>query len=350
MTGVPLTGLVVVDFSELLPGPFFTQNLVELGARVVKVERPGGDNARALGPGLFAAVNHGKEYVTANLRDPADRDRVERLVARADVLVEGFRPGTMARLELGPGRVLADHPALVYVSLSGFGQDDDLVAEPGHDNTYAAYAGLLALAGAPDEPPSWGPGVPVADLCAAMYATAATLAALHERARTGRGGHVDVSIRDCLAHWLNPRLGTFAHAGLTTVAQQRRSALVRPGYGTFTGADGAPVAIAAIEDHFWAALVDALGLADWTGPEYARHSDRRPVAGPINAAIAEAVLAAPAATTVALLRERGVPVAPVLDPHAALAAAAEHRVVDRPGVGRVYRWPVRTHPSRTLES
>lgn len=338
-----LADLVVVDFSELLPGPFFTQNLVELGARVIKVERPGGDNARALGPGLFAAVNRGKEHVTADLRDDADRHRVAELVATADVVVEGFRPRVLERLGFGPERLTQRHPQLIYVSLSGFGQHGPLSEEPGHDNTYAAYAGVLSLAGRPGGPPEWGPGVPVADLCAAMYATSATLAALRHRDRTGRGVRVDVSIRDCLAHWLNPRLGGFAHNGLSDVSEQRASALNRPGYGTFACADGTAVAIAAIEDHFWAGLVRGLGLAEWTDPRWARHAARRAATTEINAAIADAVRNRDGRTVVAELSACGVPVAPVLGPDDALDAAEAEgggRVFRHPEAGRLYRFPV----------
>lgn len=339
-----LTDLVVVDFSELLPGPFFTQNLVELGARVIKVERPGGDNARALGPGLFAAVNRGKEQITANLRDDADRDRVAQLVADADVVVEGFRPRVMDRLGFGPTQLIERHPRLIYVSLSGFGQHGPLSNEPGHDNTYAAYSGVLSLAGRPGGSPEWGPGVPVADLCAAVYATSATLAALRHRDRTGRGLHVDVPIRDCLAHWLNPRLGRFAHDGLSDLAEQRTTALSRPGYGTFACADGTFVAIAAIEDHFWAGLVRGLGLAGWDHPQWARHAARRVATAEINAAIAEAVMTRDGGTVVAQLSACGVPVAPVLSPDEALDAAEAEgtsRVVRHPTAGRLYRFPVR---------
>jgi crotonobetainyl-CoA:carnitine CoA-transferase CaiB-like acyl-CoA transferase len=342
-----LADLLVVDFSELLPGPFFTQNLVDLGARVTKVERPGGDNARALGPGLFAAVNRGKVHVTADLRDDADRCRVDELVAAADVVVEGFRPGVLERLGFGPRALMDRHPRLVYVSLSGFGQQGRLAGEPGHDNTYAAYAGVLSLAGRPGGAPEWGPGVPVADLCAALYATSATLAALRRRDRTGRGAHVDVAIRDCLAHWLNPRLGGFAHNDLRDVAAQRTGALSRPGYGTFTCADGTSIAIAAIEDHFWAGLVRELELTAWADPGWATHAARRTATAEINAAIADAVSVRDGRALVARLSSCGVPVAPVLTPDDALDAAeadGQDRVLRHPEIGRLYRFPVRFTP------
>ncbi|MFC5749540.1 CaiB/BaiF CoA transferase family protein [Actinomadura rugatobispora] len=334
----PLEGTVVVDFSELLPGPFLTQNLADLGARVIKVERPGGDNARHLSPGLFAMVNRGKEHRTADLKDPADRAAISELITHADVLVEGFRPGVMAKLGFDPAETLAACPRLVYVSVSGFGQSGPHAQEPGHDVTYAAHAGIVALAGAPGGPPSWGPGVPVADLCAAMYGLSSVLAALHERERTGRGRHLDVSIRDCLAHWLNARLGPFHHAGATELHEQRAMALRRPGYGTFTCADGTAIAVGAIEDHFYARLVQTLGLTDWAGPEWASYAARHGAAEELNAAVAAALATRDSGAALAELSAAGVPVAPVLSPLEAVAATPG--TLDDPVAGPVIPFPV----------
>ena len=330
MTGGPLAGLLVADFSELLPGPFLTQNLADLGARVVKIERPGDDNARHLSPGLFAAVNRGKEHRTADLKDPAQRAEVEELVAGADVLVEGFRPGVMASLGFDPARTLAANPRLVYVSISGFGQAGPLSREPGHDITYAAYTGVLALAGTP--------GVPMADLCAAMYGMSALLAALHERARTGRGRHLDVSIRDCLAHWMNVRLGPFHHAGLTDVEDQRALLLRRAGYGVFTCADGKAVAVAAIEDHFFARLVQALDLTEWADPRWSAYRARNQAAEEINTAMAAALATRDSAQALETLTKAGVPAAPVLTPLEALAVSPA--TFTTPEAGTLHAWPV----------
>jgi CoA:oxalate CoA-transferase len=338
MTGGPLADLIVVDFSELLPGPFLTQNLADLGARVIKVERPGGDNARHLSPGLFAAVNRGKEHRTADLKNPDERAEIQELVAGADVVVEGFRPGVMATLGFDPTETLAANPRLVYVSISGFGQSGPLSREPGHDVTYAAHAGVVALAGVPGAAPAWGPGVPVADLCAAMYGMSALLSALHERARTGKGRHLDVSIRDCLAHWLNARLGPFQHAGLTDVKDQREMALRRAGYGVFTCADGKAITVAAIEDHFFARLVQALDLREWADPRWSAYRARDAAAEEINAAVAAALAIRDASDAVRCLSEAGVPVAPVLSP---LEAVQASRVtIDDPVAGPLLPFPV----------
>ncbi|MET0542295.1 MAG: CoA transferase [Variovorax sp.] len=257
----PLDGLKVVDFSELLPGPFLSQCLAEMGAEVVKIERPPqGDNARALVPGVFAAMNRGKRSVFLDLKDGAQRRQALALVAEADIVLEGYRPGAMGRLGLGYETVQALNPRVIYVSITGYGQTGPLAAVPGHDLNYLAASGVTALSGRAGEPPEHGYGIPVADLSGALYGLASTLAALQQRHRTGRGQWLDVSITDCLVHMMNPRIGQFVAKGQTHLQAQRDEALLRPGYGVFKTADDAYLAIAAVEDHFWDRLVKVLDL------------------------------------------------------------------------------------------
>jgi len=311
----PLDGISVVDFSELLPGPFFTQSLAEMGARVLKVERPpGGDNARHLGPGVFEAVNRGKQSLMADLKNPQQRDQVRALVAQADVLVESFRPGTMARLGLDATTLCTAHPRLIYVSISGYGQDGPWANLPGHDINYLAAAGVLAVSGSPEGGPAQSVGLPVADLCGAMYALSSTLAALLQRQHTGRGQHLDVSLADCAMHWLNPRLGTYREAGAVSIAAQRELALVRPAYGVFRCSDGRHVSVAALEDHFWARLCQALDLSPFDGTAYRAITARKAVAAAINARIADVMAGLDARAAFALLQTHDVPVAPVVHP------------------------------------
>src|SRR5690606_3470150 len=138
-------GLRVLDFSELLPGPFFTQSLVEMGAHVIKVERPPhGDNARKLAPGLFASINRGQHSLKVDLKDPTQAQALRQQVAEADVVVEGFRPGVMKRLGFGYEELATLNPRIVYVSLSGYGQQGSMAHMPGHDINYLATAGVLA--------------------------------------------------------------------------------------------------------------------------------------------------------------------------------------------------------------
>lgn len=311
----PLHGITVLDFSELLPGPFFTQSLAEMGATVVKVERPPyGDNARQLGAGAFEAMNRGKQSVLADLKDETQRAKVQALVATADVLVESYRPGVMARLGLDATTLLKLHPRLVYVSLSGYGQIGPWADLPGHDINYLAAAGVLAVSGDSDGPPSLNFGLPVADLCGAMYALSSTLAALLQRQKTGRGQHLDVALADCALHWMNPRIGNYRQTGADTLAAQRAVTLVKPAYGAFRCRGGIYVSVAALEDHFWTRLCTALDLSPFNGPEYASHSQRKEHAEAINQRIAQALEPLDASEAFDLLQRHDVPVAPVVAP------------------------------------
>lgn len=311
----PLYGITVLDLSELLPGPFFTQSLAEMGATVIKVERPPhGDNARQLGPGAFEALNRGKQSLLVDMKDPAQRERVLALVATADVLVESYRPGVMARLGLDAATLRERHPRLVYVSLSGYGQTGPWADLPGHDINYLAAAGVLAVSGEAGGPPALNFGLPVADLCGAMYALSSTLAALFQRQATGQGQHLDVSLADCALHWMTPRLGSYRQGGTDTLAAQREATLTKPAYGAFRCRDGAYLSVAALEDHFWQRLCSGLDLAPFNGPGHASHKARKPCAEAINQRLAQALQGLDAGEAFDLLQRLDVPVAPVVEP------------------------------------
>lgn len=311
----PLTGITVVDFSELLPGPFLTQNLCELGAEVIKIERPPhGDNARRLASGVFAAVNRGKRSVVADLKNEADRQQVRALIAGADIVVETYRPGVMARLGLDYLSLASEFPRLIYASLTGYGQDGPLAQLPGHDLNYLAAAGATALSGIPQDGPAHAIGLPAADLCGAMYGLSAVLAALFQRTHSGRGQHLDIAMADCVAHWMNPRIGHFAEAELDTLDAQRRDALVKPAYGVFRTRDNQYITVAALEDHFWARLCSVLDMPSHQGAEFAAYKQRARAADAINLAVGQAIAALDAQEAERLLREADVPVAPVVAP------------------------------------
>jgi CoA:oxalate CoA-transferase len=311
----PLHGITVVDFSELLPGPFLTQNLAEMGARIVKIERPPhGDNARQLGQGAFEAVNRGKQSLLVDLKDEAERGKVRELIASADVVVESYRPGVMARLGLDAASLCQAHPQLIYVSLSGYGQTGPWADLPGHDINYLAAAGVLSVSGLPHGAPAQSFGLPVADLCGAMYALSATLAALFQRQATGRGQYLDVALADCALHWMNPRLGAYRSAGARTLQAQREATLVKAAYGAFRCKDGRYLSIAALEDHFWKRLCMALQLAPFDGPEYATHKARKAVADAINLRIGQALQHLDSAEAFERLCLHDVPGAPVVFP------------------------------------
>lgn len=339
----PLDGLRVVDFSELLPGPFLSQCLVEMGAEVTKVERPTrGDGLRRSSPGVFGAVNRGKSSVVLNLKEDGDRAKALDLVRDADVMIEGFRPGVMDRLGLGWDAVAAVNPGCVYISMSGFGASGPWVNAPGHDLNYLALAGVTALCGAPNGAPDHTFGLPVADLGGALYGLSSVLAALLQRDRTGEGQWIDLSITDCLAHWVNTRRAAFHQGDVHTLADQRHLALVRPAYGVFACTDGA-VSVASLEDHFWAATCQALDMGRFAEDAFATLSARRAEAEAINTRLASQIAPMSRDTAMALFTKHDVPASPVLTPDEAAVSdhfAAREMMVDT-AAGPITRFPVR---------
>lgn len=265
----PLAGHHVLDLSLLLPGPLCTQILRDMGARVTKVEPPAPGDYMALWPPLagsvaasYLAVNRGKEIISLNLKDDADRRRFEELALKADVVVEGFRPGVINKLGIGFERLSQLNPKLVLCSISGYGQNGPLEQRAGHDLNYQALAGVLSISGGQgDQPPN--PPIQVADTAAGSYAAAMLiLAALLERERTGRGRHIDVSMSEQLLPLMTP-LYASSHA------EQRdplRDGEVLTGgapcYRTFRTADGGYFTVGALEPKFWQALIQAVGLPE----------------------------------------------------------------------------------------
>jgi crotonobetainyl-CoA:carnitine CoA-transferase CaiB-like acyl-CoA transferase len=315
VVAAPLAGIKVIDFSELLPGPFFTQSLVELGATVIKIERPPfGDNVRQMGPGVFNSVNRGKQSLVIDLKDESNRERVLSLIGTADVLVESYRPGVMARLGMDYTSLKDRYPKLIYVSLTGYGQSGPWSNLPGHDINYLAAAGVLALSGEVDGDPAQSYGLPVADLCGAMYALSSTTAALFQRHTSGVGQYLDVALADCALHWLNPRIGSFIETKATNLGEQREAALVKPAYGVFACSDDQFISIAALEDQFWLRLCKALGMHPYEGESYLRLKDRKPAAREINLRLAEIVASKKSADLFDLLKLHDVPVAPIVEP------------------------------------
>jgi crotonobetainyl-CoA:carnitine CoA-transferase CaiB-like acyl-CoA transferase len=246
---LPLTGVTVADLTVTLPGPYATSLLHRLGARVIKLEPPGGDLTRST-PALHDAVNAGKESVEIDLADPADADLVRAVVACADVVVEGWRPGVATRHRLGPEDVHARHPHIVYCSVSGYGADGPLRARPGHDVNYMAASGMLALLFGERSPEALP--VPLADLAAGTFAALRISAALVEARATGRGAFVDVSIAGAVRDWVEAAGGEEPPTAFLPLL---------PHYGVFATADGHRLSIGnAHEDHFWSALCHALDL------------------------------------------------------------------------------------------
>lgn len=250
----PLASTLILSLAEQLPGPYATLLLADMGADVIQIERPdGGDPARAF-PDYYTAISRNKRSMCLDLKAASDRDAFEQLVLQADVMVEGYSPGTADRLGVGQERMRALNPRLIYASISGFGQDGPYRDRRGHDLSYQAVAGTLTLS--PSASMSTPP-FPLADMCAANFAALAITSALLGRERTGLGTFVDVSMTDCLTSWMTPFLVPRMNGGAQIDIGDS------PAYGVFESADGALLALSiAHEDHFWQRLCHAIGLSE----------------------------------------------------------------------------------------
>ncbi|MEV5101967.1 CaiB/BaiF CoA transferase family protein [Streptomyces massasporeus] len=259
----PLTGVRVVELAGIGPGPFAAMLLADLGADVVRVDRPGGPGL-AIDP-AYDVTNRNKRSVVVDLKAPDGPDRVLDLVASADVLVEGYRPGVAERLGVGPGDCHARNPRLVYGRMTGWGQDGPLAQRAGHDIAYIAPTGALGMIGRPDEPPAV-PANLLGDYAGgSLYLVVGVLAALHHARASGTGQVVDAAIVDGTAH-----LATMIHGMLAAGGwQDRRGANLLDGgcpyYGTYETADGRYMAVGALEPQFYAEFLALLGVEDQDG-------------------------------------------------------------------------------------
>lgn len=262
-----LTGIRVLDLSRLLPGPFLTMMLADMGADVVKIEDPRmGDYLRSMPPlvkggmsGRFYAVNRGKRSVALDLKVAAARDAFLKMVEKADVVVETFRPGVMDRLGLGYARLAEENPALVYCAISGYGADGPAMHRAGHDINYLARAGVLGLTGPEDGPPQVV-GVQMADMAGGgLFAVSGILAAIHARTTTGRGRFVDVSM--CEGSLVLGAFGLMcAFAG---DSHAKGTGPLNGGiapFGTYATKDGRAMALGALEPKFWMTFCAGVGI------------------------------------------------------------------------------------------
>lgn len=255
MAPLPLAGIRILSLAEQYPGPYATMLLADLGADVIMVERPGtGDPSRRF-KGLFAAFNRNKRSVLLDLKSEQGHADFLQLVDSADVVVEGYRPGVMARLGIDAGILRARKPALVFASISSFGQNGPNATVAGHDLSIQAAAGMIVVA--PGQEAGLAlPVLPLADISSAMFAAMGIVTALFARSRSGAGSHIDVSMLDSLVSWMTPFLVPPMN-GLPT----RPLPPPDPGYGLFATADGRQITLSvAGEDHMWMSLCDMLGL------------------------------------------------------------------------------------------
>jgi crotonobetainyl-CoA:carnitine CoA-transferase CaiB-like acyl-CoA transferase len=332
-----LHGLRVLDFTRHLPGPFCTLLLADLGADVVKVEAPPlGDPTRLVPPAVgddsavHAALNRGKRSVVLDIRADAGRDAARALAARADVVVDGFRPGVLDRLGLGADALMAENPRLVYCALSGWGTEGPLAERAGHDITYAARGGMLDLnrdaAGAVTVP-----GAQVADGSGALLALSAILAALVERERTGRGRRVEVSLLGGVLALLTMPLAR------TLAGGERRSELSGDfaGYTVYRCRDGRELAVGALEPKFWEALCRGLGAEELIPRQW----DGGPRGREVRARLTALFSGRDRDEWLRVLEPLDACVEPVLTPEEAAAdAQAAALLIDQPdGAGGVFR-------------
>ena len=272
----PLDGLVVLDLTRLLPGAAATMQLANFGAEVIKIEEPErGDYGRWIPPYLdgdgavFHMVNRGKKSVALDLKSDSGREAFLKLAQTADVVVESFRPGTMERLGLSYETLRASNERIVYVSITGYGQDGPWAAMAGHDINYLALGGALELTGTRGGPPAI-PGVQIADLAGgAMQAVTGVLLALAARARTGRGQAVDVSMVDGVAWLLPVALGMHAATGELPARGDGVLTGRYACYRVYEAADGRWIAVGALEPKFWQALCRALGCEQLIADQFA---------------------------------------------------------------------------------
>ena len=262
----PLQGLTVLDFTRVLSGPYCTMLLGDMGARVIKIEHPErGDDTRGWGPpfqgsesAYFLSVNRNKESVTLDLKNPAAGRILARLLDRADVLVENFRPGTMARLGLGYDTIAERYPRLVYCSISGFGQTGPRSGQAGYDAVIQAEGGLMSITGDADGPP-FRLGVAIADIVSGMFAAQGIAMALFARERTGRGQLVDIGMLDATSALLTYQAAICFATGVPPKRLGNRHPTIVP-YETFPVADG-EIVVAVGNDEQWSRFCEAIGAA-----------------------------------------------------------------------------------------
>jgi crotonobetainyl-CoA:carnitine CoA-transferase CaiB-like acyl-CoA transferase len=375
----PLTGITVLDLTRVLSGPYCTMLLADMGARVIKIEQPGkGDDTRAWGPpfvagesAYFLSINRNKESVTLDFKQPSGRALLDRLIARADVLVENFRPGAMRRLALDFETLSSRQAQLIYASISGFGQYGPKRDRPGYDAVVQAEGGLMSVTGAADGPP-YRLGVAIADLVAGLLAAQGITLALLARHRTGRGQHVDISMLDGVAALLSYQAGIFFATGEAPPRMGNRHPTIVP-YETFEAADGEFVLAVGNDEQFrrfcQVAELDAIAAEE----RFATNPGRVRNYAALRAALAAALRRKSRAEWIAALTAAGVPCGSVrdvrevlTDPHLEarrMVEAVEHasagtlnvlgvpiKLSDTPGRVRTAPPTLGQHTARVLQS
>ena len=324
----PLSHVKVLDLSRIMAGPWASQLLADLGADVIKVERPGiGDDTRAWGPpflkgrdgaetresGYYLSVNRGKRSITLSIEKPEGQAIVKKLAAGADILLENFKVGTLARYGLGYDDLKAVNPRLIYCSITGFGQDGPRAATVAYDFLIQAMGGLMSITGEADGRPGGGPqkvGIPILDLMTGMYGAVSVLAALANREVTGRGDFIDIGMLDVQTAVLANQAMNYLLSGRTPQRQGNRHPNIMP-QDVFACADG-DVALAVGNDGQYAKMCEALGRPELaTDPRFAKNADRVRNKETLMPLVAEIFRQWKRADLVAALEKAGVPCGPI---------------------------------------
>jgi formyl-CoA transferase len=358
----PLQGIRVLDLSRVLAGPWCTQLLADLGAEVVKVERPGaGDDTRHWGPpwhehkdervaAYFLAANRGKQSAAIDFGRPEGAALVRQLAARADVVVENFKVGGLAKFELDAVSLRAANPGLIYASITGFGQDGPYADRAGYDYIIQAMGGMMSITGLPDGEPGGGPmraGVAIVDLFTGLYASSAILAALHQRDSSGEGATIDLSLFETQLAMLANQASNALISGRDPVRQGNSHPNIVP-YQPFAASDQ-PIVIAVGNDRQFGRLAEICGAPEWTADQrFATNSARVAHRAELVALIAERIAERSAADWLAALEGAGIPAGPINRISQALAdpQALYRGAVRELGPGRLGEVPTVGSPLR----
>lgn len=316
-SNLPLSGIRVVDLTRVMTGPYCTMMLGDMGADVIKVEMPGsGDDTRAWGPPFigaesvyFLSVNRNKRSVALDLKSPLGKEALWRLIDSADVLVENFSPGTIARLGFGYEAVHTRNPRLVFASISGFGQSGPSAARTAYDLIVQGMSGMMSITGEKDGRPT-KTGPPVADIAAGMFTAYAIAAALYGREQSGEGTYIDVSMLAGQIALLTYHAGSYFTTGKIPAAQGNAHAIIVP-YDTFPTQDGF-VNIAVGNDRLWQRFCEALAMpAEAADPRFATNADRNANKAALYASLETNLSRRTTAEVVELLDQAGVPCGPI---------------------------------------
>ncbi|NBE92708.1 CoA transferase [Nonomuraea sp. KC401] len=351
----PLSGVLVADFSRVLAGPYATMLLADMGADVIKVEGPGGDDTRTWTPPArgeastyYLGVNRGKRSIALDLRDEGDAEAARELAGRADVLVENFRPGGLDKYGLGYDAVLAANPGIVYASISGFGSGAG-ARVPGYDLMVQAMSGLMSLTGEPDGPP-YRAGISVFDVMAGNHAVIGILAALRHREATGRGQHVEVNLMSSALTGLVNQSSAYVAGGVVPYRMGNAHPSVFP-YEPLPTADQ-DLIVAAANDGQFRKLCEVLGIPEVADdPRFARNASRTANREELRPILVERLARRSADEWFDLLVEAGVPCGPINTIDGGFAAAERFGLDPVVVVGEGERAvPTTRHPIRFSET